>query len=63
MEIYYKIGLVDESKKYANLLGYNYLSSEWYKKSYKVFNKEYEVNEVKKEKEKVKLKEKFKNLF
>ena len=63
VEIYYKIGLVDESKKYANLLGYNYLSSEWYKKSYKVFNKEYEVNEVKKEKEKVKLKEKFKNLF
>ena len=33
VEIHYKIGLEEESKKYANLLGYNYLSSEWYKKS------------------------------
>ncbi len=41
VEIHYKIGLVDESKKYANLLGYNYQSSEWYKESYKVFNKDY----------------------
>ncbi len=41
VEIYYKLGLVEESKKYAVLLGYNYLSSDWYKKSYKVFNKEY----------------------
>ena len=41
VEINYKIGLIDESQKYANLLGYNYLSSEWYKKSYKVFNKSY----------------------
>jgi hypothetical protein len=30
-----------EAKKYANVLGYNYLSSEWYKESYKVFNKDY----------------------
>ena len=63
VEIHYKIGLIDESKKYAGLLGYNYLSSEWYKKSYKVFNKEYKVKEVKKEKEKVKLNKKFKKLF
>ena len=42
VEIYYKIGLIEESKKYANLLGYNYASSDWYKNSYKVFNKEYE---------------------
>ena len=41
VEINYKIGLIDESKKYANLLGYNYLSSEWYKKSYKIFNQDY----------------------
>ena len=41
VEIYYKIGLVDESKKYAILLGYNYLSSEWYARSYGVLNKEY----------------------
>jgi len=41
VEIYYKIGLINESKKYANLLGYNYQSSEWYEQSYKVFNKDY----------------------
>ena len=41
VEIYYKIGLVEESKKYATLLGYNYLSGDWYKQSYRVFNKNY----------------------
>jgi len=41
VEIYYKIGLVEESKKYATLLGYNYLSSDWYEQSYRVFNKDY----------------------
>ena len=30
VEVYFKIGLIDESKKYANLLGYNYLSGKWY---------------------------------
>ena len=39
VEIYYKIGLIEESKKYANTLGYNYASSDWYKNSYKLFNK------------------------
>ena len=42
VEIHYKIGLVEESKKYAALLGYNYQSSDWYRESYKVFNKDYE---------------------
>ena len=41
VEVYYKIGLEEESKKYAKLLGYNYLSSLWYEESYKVFNKDY----------------------
>jgi len=41
VEINYKIGLLEESRKYASLLGYNYLSSEWYEKSYKIFNKNY----------------------
>ena len=41
VEIHYMIGLENEAKKYANLLGYNYLSSEWYKKSYKIFNQNY----------------------
>ena len=41
VEINYKLGLEDESQKYANILGYNYLSSQWYEKSYKIFNNEY----------------------
>ena len=53
VEIYYHLGLEDESKKYANLLGYNYLSSEWYKKSYVIFNKSYKIDYQKKEKSKV----------
>ena len=63
VEIHYRVGLVDESKKYANLLGYNYLSSEWYKKSYKVFNKNYKSRVFKKAKEKRKIIKKFKKLF
>ena len=42
IEIYYRIGLIDESTKYAKLLGYNYGSSEWYKESYAIFNKDYD---------------------
>ena len=45
VEINYRIGLVDEAKKYASVLGYNYDSSEWYKASYKVFNKNYKYIE------------------
>ena len=41
VETYYVLGLVDESQKYANLLGYNYQSSEWYEQSYSLFNKNY----------------------
>ena len=41
VEINYRLGLINESKKYANTLGYNYQSSDWYKNSYKVFNKNY----------------------
>ena len=61
VEIHYKIGLEGEAKKYAILLGYNYLSSEWYKKTYDIFNKKYTVSKIKKEKKS--LKEKFKKLF
>ncbi len=43
VELHFKIGLNDEAKKYAQLLGYNYQSSEWYKNSYKIFNKEYKI--------------------
>ena len=47
VEVYYTIGLKDEAKKYATLLGYNYQSSQWYEKSYSVFNKMYEKNKKK----------------
>ena len=52
VEIHYHLGLEKEAKKYASILGYNYNSSEWFKKSYKVFNKNYEElkKEIKKEK-------------
>lgn len=41
VEINYKLGLEEKSQKYANILGYNYLSGDWYKKSYKIFNQDY----------------------
>ena len=54
VEIHYKIGLELQAKKYANVLGYNYLSSEWYKESYKIFNRDYTEERVKLEKRKKK---------
>ncbi len=52
VELHYKLGLIEESQKYASLLGYNYKSSEWYTKSYKIFNQNYKSKlEIKKEKE------------
>ncbi len=50
VEIYYIIGLEDEAKKYANLLGYNYQSSKWYEQTYEIFNKDYKTVKIKKEK-------------
>jgi len=44
VEIYYILGLTNESEKYAKVLGYNYQSSKWYENSYKLFNKKYEKN-------------------
>ena len=61
VEIYYILGLENEAKKYANLLGYNYQSSEWYEVSYSVFDKNYENKKVKKEENSI-LK-RFKSLF
>ena len=42
VEIHYNLGLKDESERYAQLLGYNYKSSEWYSETYSLFNKKYE---------------------
>ena len=63
VEIYYYLGLTDESKKYASVLGYNYLSDTWYKETYKIYNKEYEDPKLKIKKDKKSLLEKFKSLF
>ena len=65
VEIHYRIGLKQESEKYAKLLGYNYQSSKWYKESYKVFNKDYKIKKkiVKKKKKKGLIWKKFKSLF
>ena len=66
VEINYRLGLIKESKKYANTLGYNYQSSDWYKNSYKVFNKNYRnsVKELQKDKKKkIGLIKRFKGLF
>ena len=49
VEIHYYLGLESEAQKYANILGYNYNSSEWYKSAYKIFNKEYQFPNIKKE--------------
>ena len=43
VEIHYHLGLEDEAKKYAQILGYNYNSSEWFKQSYKILNKNYDL--------------------
>ena len=63
VEVYYKIGLVEEAKKAALILGYNYGSSEWYEKSYKVFNKEYKPIKANKEKEMGLIRRKIKSLL
>ena len=64
VELHYKIGLENEAKKYANLLGYNYLSSDWYKSTYKIFNKEYKLAKPeKRKKESNFLIKKYKSIF
>ncbi len=63
VEVHYKIGLNSEAKKYANTLGYNYLSSEWYKESYRIFNKDYTIDTKTSKKEKKKLRDRLKSFF
>ena len=63
VEVYYTIGLENEAKKYAQILGYNYQSSEWYKKSYKIFNQDYEVSKKIDKKENKKLIDRIRSFF
>ena len=64
VEIHYRLGLIDESKKYAAVLGYNYQSSQWYHASYAIFNKDYEnpMKKINKKKGNFVIR-KFKSLF
>ena len=48
VEINYLIGLEEEAKKYAKILGYNYNSSKWFEQSYKILNKDYKIIQNKK---------------
>jgi len=43
VEIHYYLGLEEEAKKYASILGYNYNSGDWFKQSYKILNKDYKI--------------------
>jgi len=64
VELHYKIGLIDESKKYAVLLGYNYQSSKWYEESYRVLNKDYvKISKRKNKKKEESIIKKFKDLL
>ena len=64
VEVYYIIGLEEESKKYAKTLGYNYQSSKWYKESYRIFNKDYKVKRIDQKNEpKKKLLDRIKSFF
>ena len=63
VELNYKLGLTDEAKKYTALLGYNYQSSDWYKKSYKIFNQQYEILKKPKQGDNKKLLDKIKSFF
>ena len=63
VEIYYKIGLVEDARKIAATLGYNYGSGEWYKNSYRIFNKSYKTEKITKKKKDSFIRKKFKKLF
>ena len=62
VEVHYLLGLKDEAKKYANLLGYNYQSSIWYEKTYSIFDRNYEKKKKKRKKEKTKKNKTFKKI-
>ncbi len=63
VELHFKLGLDNEARKYASLLGYNYQSSEWYEASYKILNKNYESKKIKSKNDKKNFIKKFKQLF
>ena len=66
VEVHYLIGLKEEAKKYASVLGYNYESSQWYENTYALFDNRYEINQkkfLKENKKKSKFTSKIKSLL
>jgi len=63
VEVYYRLGLEEEAKQAASILGYNYKAGDWYKRSYKVFNKKYKSKKIKQKKEPGLIRRKIKSLF
>ena len=63
VEVYYRLGLEEEAKQAAAILGYNYQSGEWYKRSYKVFNKKYKSKRISDKKEMGLIRRKIKGLL
>ena len=63
VEVYYRLGLLEEAKQAATILGYNYQSGQWYARSYKVFNKKYKSKKIKKKKKMGLIRRKIKALF
>ena len=63
VEVNYQLGFLEEAKEAAAIFGYKYQSSEWYAKSYKVFNKKYKTKKIKKKKEMGLIRRKIKSLF
>ena len=62
VEVYYILGLENEANKYAQVLGYNYQSGEWYEETYRIFNKDYKTVKKRDNKEK-KLLERIRSFF
>ena len=63
VEVYYRLGLEEEAKQAASILGYNYQAGEWYMRSYKIFNKKYKSTKIKEKKEKGIIRKKIESLF
>lgn len=61
VEVNYKLGNLENAKKYAAILGYNFNTSDWYKRTYKIVgDKNYSITNVERKKS---LKEKLISIF
>ena len=63
VEVYYRLGLEAEAREAASILGYNYKAGDWYKRSYKVFNKKYKSRKESNKKHIGLIRRKIKELF